>query len=424
MSQEARERMGLTEPSAGERELRTRMLDQQRALNRALAEAARRHRRGHPLPVAVDPARLYPVLLPAGEEARAIDPDAPSPTPALREVLCLRCEYGFQVLNRADLTRHGHEPMLRGRALDNLAALPAEGQLILKVRDGYWHHVSAVSPLTSSHLLELPHYYERFSGGKKLPPEGALVVVPAPQQILLSSLERPFSYHILPDLAEYEPSQWGQPLDPLSPHVYWWLDGRLIEVTKRRENGELRVDLPDDLRYLIDRLVAPPDVRLMHYQFGHRTIPDLAVEAEGKREEVFSKEFGLGLLGLWRSEHGRPQYAPNPLPVDGLRAELAWLDNRHRLLLFAFPKPLHDKEVFFTALARRDGVGELRYFLLEHNVVDGEQKPRLTERRLGSWEEVELRVGVKATKRAFFNAIALQFLTERGPGRLLRRFFR
>jgi hypothetical protein len=137
------------------------------------------------------------------------------------------------------------------QALENIHARAPVTDETREVADG--SHVRALhseNRLAASHLLELQRHLATPAV------DGAIVGVPHENlfhfhELADASAEAALGY-ILSATAEMFT---GSPTTGISPHTYWWRDGRLTPVTSL-DNESLRLTPPDDFDRLMRRLIG------------------------------------------------------------------------------------------------------------------------------------------------------------------------
>ncbi|WP_331717354.1 hypothetical protein [Yinghuangia sp. ASG 101] len=183
-------------------------------------------------------ARLYPRLTAA--DTLPNDPGfgyATVPAPGLREVLALDLPEVVQTLPSEALGRLGDLAELRLRAMNNLRALPIEDHDMVKQDDGArFRLVVGASFFTSSRVLVLDELAERLSG-ETIGPHGALVAMPSRHLLAFHPISGTDVLPSLNALATFAAHRYDEAPGPVSPYVYWWRAGRLVQLSERSEDG-------------------------------------------------------------------------------------------------------------------------------------------------------------------------------------------
>ncbi|HSA52368.1 MAG TPA: hypothetical protein VLH10_19960 [Yinghuangia sp.] len=201
-------------------------------------------------------ARLYPRLTAADNL-----PDDPGfgyaivPAPGLRQVLALDLPESVQTLPIDALTRLGDLAELRLRAMNNLRALPIEDHDIVKQDDGaQFRMVMGDSFFTSSRVLVLDELAERITG-KAVGPYGALVAMPYRHLLAFHPIAGPDVLPSLNALATFAAYRYEEAPGPVSPYVYWWRAGRLVQLSERSEDG-LAIVVGPEFQEVLERLLG------------------------------------------------------------------------------------------------------------------------------------------------------------------------
>lgn len=200
-------------------------------------------------------ARLYPRLTAADNLPN--DPAfgyATVPAPGLRQVLALDLPDTVQTLPGDALAQLGDLAELRLRAMNNLRALPIEDHDIVKQGDGAkFRLVTGASFFTSSRVLVLDELAERV--GDTIGPYGALVAMPFRHLLAFHPIEGADVLPSLNALATFAAFRYEEAPGPVSPYVYWWRPGRLVQLSERSEDG-LTITVGPEFHDVLEKLLG------------------------------------------------------------------------------------------------------------------------------------------------------------------------
>ncbi|MFE9423441.1 hypothetical protein ACFYNO_10815 [Kitasatospora sp. NPDC006697] len=367
-------------------------------------------------------ARLFPLLV--GPAALADGEEylhAPEPLPGVREFLALQVEGGLSTLSAEGMAKLGSAHELRNRARANLLALPVERhELAEGIRGGHFHVVSGVSALTASRVLVLEQLYQELTG-RPVPADGLLAAVPSEQELLFAPVDRHVA-SVFGTMLRYRVLPTAQQADELSPHLYWWRDGRLTPQTALTPDGRLLVAMEPAFTTAAAP-PAPPERRHHHYQFAHRALP-AALRSLGPELVTELPVGGITplLLELW-GEVGARLPADQRVPWEGLAGEYRRFGEGHSGVLVTLPRPVAPPEAHLAAAVLPHGSGELRYFTVEFAIdpVSREEGAVLGEWTADGTHRL-LSVGASPEPEAF--AAAVGALLDGGRRRGWRRLFR
>jgi hypothetical protein len=200
-------------------------------------------------------AQLYPRLITADMIEAESFLHARSIAPGLREVIALDLPESVMMLTDDALSPLGDIRELRAHALRNLRALPIEGHEILKGADGMrFDVVMGDSFFTASQVLVLDELVRRITG-QDLGVDGALVAMPFRHQLAFHAIRGADIIPALNGMAAFAAAGFEDAVGPVSPHVYWWRAGSLIQLSDRNDEG-LRIMVDEGFQELLERLIG------------------------------------------------------------------------------------------------------------------------------------------------------------------------
>ncbi|MEV6109948.1 hypothetical protein AB0M28_35365 [Streptomyces sp. NPDC051940] len=198
-------------------------------------------------------ARIYPRIVDADLIDRANFGYARPLAPGLCEVLALDLPESVMLLGDDALTPLGRMDDLWTRAFRNLRALPVEGHEAVEQSDGQrFHVVMGDSFFTASRVLVLDALVEQITG-RPLGPDGALVAMPFRHQLVFHPIEDIGVLASLGGMARYAAAGHEDAVGPVSPHLFWWRDGELTQLSEL-DDGTLTVTVGADFQDLLERL--------------------------------------------------------------------------------------------------------------------------------------------------------------------------
>lgn len=108
------------------------------------------------------------------------------------------------------------------------------------------------SVYTASLVLMLPELLARLLPSTPLGPAGALVGFAFRNQLAVHVIgDRDGNIAALTHLPRFVARGFADAPGPISPHTYWWHDGRLDELTTLTDEGSLQVHVDDPLARLL-----------------------------------------------------------------------------------------------------------------------------------------------------------------------------
>ncbi|MFF0543538.1 hypothetical protein ACFYTF_11955 [Nocardia thailandica] len=173
-------------------------------------------------------------------------------TDDLRIVLAVDTPTSVHVLGGDAVAQLGDSDDVWARALANLRALPVSSPGTFGRREGgQFHAVVDRSHFTAAKILVLD---ELLAGlGIPVGEDGVLVAVPNRNQVAFRPIDdSPFAPALF-DLTDFAVRGYVDAPGPLSPHLFWWRRGQLVQLTETDDAGALVFRLPDELVALMDR---------------------------------------------------------------------------------------------------------------------------------------------------------------------------
>ncbi|MEY9857902.1 tetratricopeptide (TPR) repeat protein [Catenulispora sp. GAS73] len=242
---------------------------------------------------------LIPILL---DESVFDDPGrvahAQVVVPGIRLFTALNLPEGVHVLSASGEADLGGSPVVRQRAMENLAKLEFRGRHLVQSEDGgRFHLLIDASPYTASLVSVLSQLAAALTG-RPLPPEGALVAVPTRQHLLVHPLEDLSVFAAsLNAMGQSAQTFYDQADDPLSPSVYWWRPRKVVQVTSV-ENGEPTITIDEEFQAVLERMEGRPAPRSVEDLVNSPGLAQ-AMVARGEVELDFDLvlELSTGLLG-------------------------------------------------------------------------------------------------------------------------------
>jgi hypothetical protein len=213
------------------------------------------------LPVAELRRRLLPRVMPLDSipDARGFGRAVPL-APGLVRVLALSLPESAVALKDSLVERVaerlGESPDdLTAVAEANMASTPVEQHEVMGRGEGIRIDVlSGASIFTASRVLQLDTLARSLTG-RELGPDGALVALPFSRLLAFHAIRDARMVESLNGLARVAAVRHADSPGPVSPHVYWWRDGRLSQVTEVT-GTQIRVVVGSELQRLLERLVA------------------------------------------------------------------------------------------------------------------------------------------------------------------------
>jgi hypothetical protein len=199
---------------------------------RALLDACRPHLLDE-LDLAGAPGRVYPRLL----DRRVIPWEQSVHSYARRvagdliEMLVLETDLTVMWLRDTEVERMGLEP-LRAVAFENLAAVRARQVRMLALAHGARVHVLEGGGHTATQVLRLPEVLRSLA--LDVGEGGVIVAIPTKYELWLHPVVDHHAYAAYCGLFEEAARAYSEDPGALSPHVYWWQDGRLVQIMTER----------------------------------------------------------------------------------------------------------------------------------------------------------------------------------------------
>lgn len=151
----------------------------------------------------------------------------------LIEMLALESDLSVLWLRDADVERIGPDA-LRALALRNLASVREHRQRTVALRHGARVHVLEGGGHTASQVLLLPDVLRRvFRTGDF--PGGVLVAIPTKYEMWLHPIVDHSAYAAYFGLFDETVRAYGEDPGALSPYVYWWHGGGLVQIMTERD---------------------------------------------------------------------------------------------------------------------------------------------------------------------------------------------
>jgi len=180
--------------------------------------------------------------------ARELDGD-------LVEVLAVDLPESVTVLPTEDVERLG-EDALRAAGRENLLREPIESHEVLAAPDGpAVHVVEGESFFTASKLLVLDDVLRRTIGERELP-YGVLVSAPVRHLLAFHPIEDIGVIQAVNRMAAFTASVYSDGAGAVSPYVYWWRDGDLIQLTALDDDGQVHVVAGGEFTEVLNSLAA------------------------------------------------------------------------------------------------------------------------------------------------------------------------
>jgi hypothetical protein len=158
-----------------------------------------------------------------------------------------------RMLRDEDVAALGLED-LRFAGLENLLRDRYDSHEVIRGPSGQsFHLVLGDSVYTASKLLVLPDLLAR-TVGEREPEFGVLVAVPHRHQIAFALVEPATLLSTVRTLAGFTAGRYEDGVGPLSPYLYWWKDGRVVQVSFLDDAGTLSIDATGEFGDLLRRL--------------------------------------------------------------------------------------------------------------------------------------------------------------------------
>lgn len=178
-------------------------------------------------------------------------------TPDLTEVLALDSPESVAVLGQAHVERLG-EAELREAGLMNLLSLPLEETQTLEGAGGArLYSVSGSSVYTASKLLVMADVLRRVLGEDADLRYGVLVCMPDWHGLVFHVIADATVFPAVQTLARTAAAGFGEWPNGVSPHLFWWRDGRLEQITSLDpESGAVRVEVRGELAAVLEAVAG------------------------------------------------------------------------------------------------------------------------------------------------------------------------
>jgi hypothetical protein len=177
---------------------------------------------------------------------------------SMLEVLALDSPESVTVIRDEDVERIGLD-RLREAGLANLLAAQPDSHEILEAPDGLRIHiVLGDSVYTASKILVFRDVLRRSLGEEREFPNGVLVVAPFRHQIAYTPVEGRQVVQAVNLLAQLAHGGYCEGVAPLSPHVYWWNNGDLTQISVLTESGDLAIEATGPFGETVERLFREP----------------------------------------------------------------------------------------------------------------------------------------------------------------------
>jgi len=137
--------------------------------------------------------------------------------------------------------------------LTNLLAAEPDHVDVLTSEQGpsYWIH--GASGFVASQLLVLPEILRLLPGAQITPDHGVLVAVPTRHDLIVAPVDGGVVWH-LARLMALVTQEFNNGVRPLSPHLYWWCEGRVHRLTEVDRTGVLEPALPEEFLAVTENL--------------------------------------------------------------------------------------------------------------------------------------------------------------------------
>ncbi|MDW8803683.1 immunity 49 family protein [Streptomyces scabiei] len=173
----------------------------------------------------------------------------------LVEALSLDAPTWVRLLDDTDVARAGLEE-LRAAGRANLLSVPVEHEEVRGPRSALLHSVFGASHFVSSKALVLPDLVRALTG-LELPEAGALVAVPTRHLLAFHLVVDHTVVEAVNDLAAYSLGAYEDGPGSLTPRLFWWHQGRLVEITEfDHDSRSLTIVPPPELLEVMQNLVA------------------------------------------------------------------------------------------------------------------------------------------------------------------------
>ncbi len=170
----------------------------------------------------------------------------------LIEVLAHRDGDTVRWLRDEDLEPFGADRLREvGRA--NVLRVEPEEHIVFDNAGMRFHMVRGTSGFVASKLLVLPALLTEVLGRGGPWPDGVIVAVPSRYEIALAPVE-PGILEANAGLWSYAAWGFGHRPGPLSPHLYWWRDGAITQLSYFEPSGRGRLYRNPEFEAAVDRL--------------------------------------------------------------------------------------------------------------------------------------------------------------------------
>jgi len=172
----------------------------------------------------------------------------------LVELLVLDLDDKVQILHRAQLERLDWNA-LHSAALAHLLGEPIDDYAVFTDNGGTIHVAYGQSPYIASKLLILPDVLAR-TIGKREPPFGVLVAVPNVHEIAFHPIVDQSVVPSIEQLSVFAAQSFSEEDGSVSPFVYWWQQGRLTQMTRFDDGGQVVLDVDDAFQQVLNGLIG------------------------------------------------------------------------------------------------------------------------------------------------------------------------
>jgi hypothetical protein len=203
-------------------------------------------------------ANTWPRLYEAANLSRPEDfRYATETAPGLVEVLNLDLPESVAFFTDDNVAQFGPYPVLRAAALANLRTLPVEEYQVLRDGEVSVHVLTGESLFVATLVLLLPEVLARY--GEPVPERhGVLVATPFRHQLAFHPIRDASVLPSLTALARFADAGYTEGVGGISPHVYWWRDGELRQITTQHEDG-IVIEMDDDFAEVLTEVIPEED---------------------------------------------------------------------------------------------------------------------------------------------------------------------
>lgn len=171
----------------------------------------------------------------------------------LIELLALDSEDSVSLMQDSDVERFGVD-VLRSAGVENLLAEPFGSCEQIAVSPGtVFSCVLGDSVYTASRLLTMSDVLRRITGTAQAP-NGILVCLPNRHKLAFHVMVDAGVVPVLPAMARFALAGYADGVGPVSPNLFWQHDGELHQLSRLEPDGELRIEVTDDLAEVLKRV--------------------------------------------------------------------------------------------------------------------------------------------------------------------------